>query len=94
MISLLEAKLVLHDTLLRWRRDGFALVHYGFILKLLDKNMEEAVMFLTEGIETKEEGTQDGKFYLSLGEALQRLGKMDQALKVIFLHSSILILKA
>lgn len=51
-------------------------------------------MFLTEGIETKEEGTQDGKFYLSLGEALQRLGKMDQALKVIFLHSSILILKA
>lgn len=77
-----EAKLVLHETLMRWIDDGFALVHYGFVLKNHDKDMEQAVQFLREGIETGHPGTQDGRFYFHLGDALQRLGRQQEALKV------------
>ncbi|XP_058466084.1 kinesin-related protein 4 isoform X7 [Malaya genurostris] len=79
---LVEAKAVLHETLMRWIEDGFALVHYGFVLKNHDKNMELAVQYLQEGIETGHEGTQDGRFYFHLGDALQRLGRNDEALEV------------
>lgn len=79
---LAEAKSVLHETLMRWIDDGFALVHYGFVLKNHDKNMEHAVQYLREGIETGHEGTQDGRFYFHLGDALQRLGRQEEALNV------------
>ncbi|KAG4073680.1 hypothetical protein HA402_000904 [Bradysia odoriphaga] len=79
---LADAKLVLHETLLRWRHDGYALVHYGFILKNLDKNNEAAVAFLQEGIDTEAEGTNDGRFYFNLGEALTRLGRNKEAMAV------------
>uniref|UniRef100_A0A0P6IXZ1 Putative aspartyl beta-hydroxylase n=1 Tax=Aedes aegypti TaxID=7159 RepID=A0A0P6IXZ1_AEDAE len=77
-----EAKAVLHETLMRWIDDGFALVHYGFVLKNLDKDMELAAQYLREGIETEQEGTQDGRFYFHLGDALQRLGRQQEALDV------------
>lgn len=79
---LAEAKAVLHETLMRWIDDGFALVHYGFVLKNHDKDMEQAVQYLREGIETEHEGTQDGRFYFHLGDALQRLGRQQEALDV------------
>ncbi|KXJ81530.1 hypothetical protein RP20_CCG019367 [Aedes albopictus] len=79
---LAEAKAVLHETLMRWIDDGFALVHYGFVLKNHDKDMELAVQYLREGIETEQEGTQDGRFYFHLGDALQRLGLQQEALDV------------
>ncbi|XP_053674416.1 uncharacterized protein LOC128724720 [Anopheles nili] len=82
MNRLQEAKAVLHDTLLRWIGDGFALVHYGFVLKTLDQNMELAAQYLQEGIDTDHEGTQDGRFYFQLGDALQRLGRNSEALNV------------
>ncbi|XP_049295812.1 uncharacterized protein LOC125770365 [Anopheles funestus] len=82
MNRLAEAKAVLHETLLRWIDDGFALVHYGFILKTLDQNMELAAQYLQEGIETEHPGTQDGRFYFQLGDALQRLGRNREALDV------------
>jgi aspartate beta-hydroxylase len=82
MNRLADAKFILHETLLKWRHDGFALVHYGFVLKNLDNDYEGAVMFLTEGIESNEPGTQDGRFYFTLGEALQRLGKKKEAMEV------------
>lgn len=63
----------------RWRYDGFAAVHYGFVLKNLDKDYKTAVMFLRQGIESDEEGTQDGRFYFALGDALMRLGQTDEA---------------
>lgn len=63
----------------RWRYNGFALVHYGFILKNLDQDYEQAVIYLREGIDTNEEGTQDGRFYFNLGDALQRLGRNEEA---------------
>nr|XP_029726023.1 aspartyl/asparaginyl beta-hydroxylase isoform X4 [Aedes albopictus] len=79
---LAEAKAVLHETLMRWIDDGFALVHYGFVLKNHDKDMELAAQYLREGIETEQEGTQDGRFYFHLGDALQRLGLQQEALDV------------
>ncbi|XP_035910498.1 uncharacterized protein LOC118511474 isoform X2 [Anopheles stephensi] len=82
MNRLAEAKAVLHETLLRWIDDGFALVHYGFVLKTLDQNMELAAQYLQEGIETEHPGTQDGRFYFQLGDALQRLGRNGEALNV------------
>lgn len=77
-----EAKVVLHETLMRWIDDGFALVHYGFVLKNHDKDMEQAAQFLQEGINTGHAGTQDGRFFFHLGDALQRLGRQREALNV------------
>lgn len=73
---------MLHEILLRWRYNGFALVHYGFVLKNLDLDYENAVTYLKEGIDTNEAGTQDGRFYFNLGDALQRLGRNDEAQEV------------
>lgn len=77
-----DAKLVLHETLHRWRNDGFAAVHYGFVVKNLDNNLELAVVFLREGIESGAEGTNDGRFYFTLGDALARLGRHVEAREV------------
>ncbi|CRL03308.1 CLUMA_CG016204, isoform D [Clunio marinus] len=77
-----EAKLILHEILMRWRFNGFALVHYGFVLKNLDKDYENAALYIKEGIDSNEPGTQDGRFYFNLGDALQRLGKNDEAREV------------
>lgn len=77
-----DAKYVLHETLLKWRHDGFAAVHYGFVLKNLDQNMEAAVQFLREGIKSNANGTQDGRFYFNLGDALQRLGRQTEAMEI------------
>lgn len=77
-----DAKYVLHKTLERWRNDGFAAAHYGFVLKNLDNNFETAVIFLRQGIESGAEGTSDGRFYFNLGDALIRLGRNDEAKSV------------
>lgn len=77
------AKLLLHEILMRWRYDGFALVHYGFVLKNLDNAYEDAALYLREGIDTEEPGTQDGRFFFHLGDALQRIGRNEEAREVI-----------
>ncbi|XP_047424019.1 aspartyl/asparaginyl beta-hydroxylase isoform X3 [Mugil cephalus] len=53
--------------------DGFAKVHYGFILKSENK-IAESIPYLKEGLESGEPGTDDGRFYFHLGDALQRVG--------------------
>uniref|UniRef100_A0A8C9RUF2 Aspartate beta-hydroxylase n=1 Tax=Scleropages formosus TaxID=113540 RepID=A0A8C9RUF2_SCLFO len=53
--------------------DGFAKVHYGFILKSENK-IAESIPFLREGLESGDPGTDDGRFYFHLGDALQRVG--------------------
>jgi aspartate beta-hydroxylase len=52
------------------------------VLKNLDQDYENAVLYLQEGIDTNETGTQDGRFYFNLGDALQRLGRNEEAQKV------------
>lgn len=65
--------------MLRWRDDGFAAVHYGFVLKTLDNDLDNAVIFLRQGIESRATGTNDGRFYFHLGDALARLGRPAEA---------------
>lgn len=79
---LLDAKLELQEILKRWPHDGLALVNYGFILKQLDQDYHNASIYLRQGIDTKEPGTQDGRYYFQLGESLQRLNKQTQAVEV------------
>uniref|UniRef100_A0A3Q2UBY7 Un-named hu7910 n=1 Tax=Fundulus heteroclitus TaxID=8078 RepID=A0A3Q2UBY7_FUNHE len=53
--------------------NGFAKVHYGFILKA-ENQIAESIPYLKEGLESGEPGTDDGRFYFHLGDALQRVG--------------------
>ena len=57
-------------------------MHYGFVLKNLDKDYEQAVLYLREGMATNEPGTQDGRFYFNLGDSLHRLGRIEEAREV------------
>ncbi|RZC37165.1 aspartyl/asparaginyl beta-hydroxylase, partial [Asbolus verrucosus] len=77
-----KARMILQETLSKYPNDGFALVHYGFILKTADNNLDESVSYLQRGIATKEPGVIDGRFYFHLGDALGRIGKNDEAMKV------------
>ncbi|XP_020717661.1 aspartyl/asparaginyl beta-hydroxylase isoform X2 [Ceratitis capitata] len=77
-----DAKLVLQKVLRRWPKDGFAQVHYGFVLRQLDRDYKNAVTYLREGINSQASGTQDGRFYFNLGDCLQRLGRQAEAVEV------------
>uniref|UniRef100_UPI001CD8A012 aspartyl/asparaginyl beta-hydroxylase-like n=1 Tax=Solea senegalensis TaxID=28829 RepID=UPI001CD8A012 len=67
------AKKVYEEVLAVAPDNGFAKVHYGFILK--SENMiAESIPYLKEGLESGEPGTDDGRFYFHLGDALQRVG--------------------
>lgn len=57
-------------------------MHYGFILKTSDNNVKEAITYLKRGIDSKESGVIDGRFYFHLGDALTRLGRESEAYKV------------
>lgn len=74
------AKKVYEEVLAAAPDDGFAKVHYGFILKSENK-IPESVPYLREGLESGEPGTDDGRFYFHLGDALQRVGDKDEAYK-------------
>ncbi|KAI4887784.1 hypothetical protein NFI96_028306, partial [Prochilodus magdalenae] len=58
--------------------DGFAKVHYGFILKSENK-IAESIPYLRDGLKSGAPGTDDGRFYFHLGDALQRMGDMNEA---------------
>ncbi|TWW70606.1 Aspartyl/asparaginyl beta-hydroxylase [Takifugu flavidus] len=67
------AKRVYEEVLAVAPTDGFAKVHYGFILKS-ENRIAESIPYLKEGLESGEPGTDDGRFYFHLGDALQRVG--------------------
>nr|XP_023017025.1 aspartyl/asparaginyl beta-hydroxylase [Leptinotarsa decemlineata] len=77
-----DARSVLKQVLAKWPDDGVALVHYGFILKTADNKLNSAVKYLKRGILTREKGVLDGRFFFHLGDALTRLGKTEEAMKV------------
>ncbi|XP_063156038.1 aspartyl/asparaginyl beta-hydroxylase [Candoia aspera] len=68
-----NAKKVYEEVLSLTPNDGFAKVHYGFILKAENK-IEESIPYLKEGLESGDPGTDDGRFYFHLGDAMQRVG--------------------
>ncbi|XP_068233180.1 aspartyl/asparaginyl beta-hydroxylase-like isoform X2 [Palaemon carinicauda] len=76
------AKEVFEAILEKWPEDGFAQVHYGFILKTNYQNYTGGAIYMKKGIESKAEGTQDGRFFLHLGDALQREGQVEEAYEV------------
>lgn len=77
-----EAKKMLEEILRASPNDGFAKVHYGFILKTAENRIQDAIKYLSEGIATGEEGTRDGRFFFQLGDALSREKRTDEAYKV------------
>ncbi|KAL7638773.1 UNVERIFIED_CONTAM: hypothetical protein RMT77_010307 [Armadillidium vulgare] len=65
--------------------DGFALVHYGFVLKIKstdESSLIQASDYLERGINSDAEGVHDVRMYYHLGDALQRLGQNDRAYQV------------
>ncbi|KAK3926130.1 Aspartyl/asparaginyl beta-hydroxylase [Frankliniella fusca] len=77
-----SAKLLLEEILRLWPSNGFALVHYGFILKTSENDNEAGSHFLQAGINSGEPGTMDARFLFHLGDAYNRLGKNIHATKV------------
>ncbi|XP_032465701.1 aspartyl/asparaginyl beta-hydroxylase isoform X2 [Phocoena sinus] len=71
-----SAKKVYEEVLNVAPNDGFAKVHYGFILKAQNK-IAESIPYLKEGIESGDPGTDDGRFYFHLGDAMQRVGNKE-----------------
>nr|XP_020144396.1 aspartyl/asparaginyl beta-hydroxylase isoform X8 [Microcebus murinus] len=71
-----NAKKVYEEVLSVTPNDGFAKVHYGFILKAQNK-IAESIPYLKEGIESGDPGTNDGRFYFHLGDAMQRVGNKE-----------------
>ncbi|XP_063781303.1 aspartyl/asparaginyl beta-hydroxylase [Pseudophryne corroboree] len=68
-----KAKEVYEEVLSLDPNNGFGKVHYGFILKA-ENNIAESIPYLKEGLLSGEPGTDDGRFYFHLGDALQRVG--------------------
>uniref|UniRef100_A0A4W3JU17 Aspartate beta-hydroxylase n=1 Tax=Callorhinchus milii TaxID=7868 RepID=A0A4W3JU17_CALMI len=71
-----NAKRTYEEVLALAPNDGFAKVHYGFILKAANQ-IAESIPYLKEGLESEDPGTDDGRFYFHLGDALQRMGDKD-----------------
>ncbi|KAK8747948.1 hypothetical protein OTU49_016238, partial [Cherax quadricarinatus] len=76
------AKEIFEAVLQKWPDDGFAQVHYGFILKTTYNNNTGGAFYMQKGIESEAEGTSDGRFYFHLGDALQREGKTIEAYQI------------
>lgn len=79
---------MLEDILTKWPEDGLAHANLGFILKSEGRH-ESAVEHLVRGIHTGDfsnaiEVKNRGKYYYVLGDALQRLGRYEEAHQVCF----------
>jgi aspartate beta-hydroxylase len=76
-----KAKPVLQRLLHIKPDDGFALGHLGFVLKQ-ELKYEEAIPLLYGGLRGDDDRSREGRFYFHLGDALQRLGRREEAYEV------------
>jgi len=59
-------------------QNGYAMVLLGFIVKTNDRNYEAAIPLLQKGIESNVPGTNDGRHYHALGDALYKSGRYEE----------------
>lgn len=57
--------------------NGIANANIGYILKTLER-YDEAIPYLKAGINSGDEDTNQGKFYVFLGEAYTKSGRQDE----------------
>ena len=90
-----EAKILFEELIKENSNDGYSLVHLGFIWKSEgsmnpipgDKNnqmqitekLKRGAEYIRKGLNTRDIGVKEGKFYFHLGDALRRLGKSHEA---------------
>lgn len=77
-----KARNVFQQILNKRPDDGFALVHLGFIVKVIDNNPQEGIPLLQAGIDSDEPGTNEGKFFFHLGDGYLRINQTDKASQV------------
>ncbi|KAI0237911.1 Aspartyl/asparaginyl beta-hydroxylase [Lamellibrachia satsuma] len=77
-----EAREAFLQVLQRRPDDGFAKVHLGFIIKVVDRDYDKSIPYLQQGIDSGVPGTIDGRFFVHLGDALYRVGRHNEAQKV------------
>jgi len=73
-----KAKPVYERILSKEPNNAFAQVHLAFILKA-EGNWERSADLFKKGLMSNEPGTQEGKFYFHLGDALYRIGNREEA---------------
>jgi len=64
-------------------KNGFALVHLGFIVKTSDRDYAGAIPLLQEGIASNVSGVIDSRFFYHLGDALFRTGQHDEVTETV-----------
>jgi len=76
-----SAEAVLKKALTLFPEDPPILAYYGLVLKLIGKT-SECVEPLEKGLATDHPDTKDSRLYFHLGDALSRVGRNDDAMKV------------
>ena len=64
-------------------KNGFAMVHLGFIVKTGDRDYAGAIPLLQDGIASNVPGVIDGRFFFHLGDALFRTGQHDEVTETV-----------
>lgn len=75
-----HARTTFIETLNKDLTNDFAMVYLGYIMKLIDKELEQSLKFMKAGLATAP--IDDLKFYVELGEALTRGGRHAEAHEV------------
>ena len=65
--------------------DGYAKSHVGFILKTMDK-INESIPYLEEGIHSGHAEADHGRYFYHLGDAYQKIGKVEEVNNIQFSH--------
>ena len=56
-----------------------SMCHYAVVVKLYEKNLTKSIDYFEKCLETLDKRVMDARFFLHLGDALQRLNRTDQA---------------
>ena len=81
------ARITFKNVLNKSPNNPFALVHYGFILKQIDRKVTESIDYLKRGIDSLDKSIMDGKLFYHLGDALQRVNKSEEVKKIPLLST-------